>query len=53
LPGRDVALPDHDAAYWAAVTKGMDFFVEDRVDGAKFNRASVRILIFDGGYRVT
>jgi DNA-binding beta-propeller fold protein YncE len=30
--------PTHDAAYWAAVTKGMDFSVEDHVDGAQFNR---------------
>ncbi|HEV2315184.1 MAG TPA: hypothetical protein VGR94_07750 [Candidatus Acidoferrales bacterium] len=30
--------PRHDAAYWAAKTKGMDFSVEDRVDPAKFNR---------------
>lgn len=27
----------HDAAYWAAVTKGMDFSVEDRVDPNAFN----------------
>ena len=32
------AKPRHDAAYWAAKTKGMDFSVEDRVDPAKFNR---------------
>jgi hypothetical protein len=30
--------PTHNAAYWGAVTKGMDFSVEDYVDGAKFNR---------------
>ena len=28
----------HDAAYWAAKTKGMDFSVEDHIDSAKFNR---------------
>ncbi|MFZ0212887.1 MAG: bifunctional YncE family protein/alkaline phosphatase family protein [Candidatus Acidiferrales bacterium] len=32
------AKPRHDAAYWAAKTKGMDFSVEDRVNPAKFNR---------------
>jgi DNA-binding beta-propeller fold protein YncE len=33
-----VARPRHDAAYWAAKTKGMDFSVEDHVDPEKFNR---------------
>jgi DNA-binding beta-propeller fold protein YncE len=32
------AKPRHDAAYWAAKTKGMDFSVEDHVDPEKFNR---------------
>ena len=36
--GTRIRHPTHDAAYWAAVTKGMDFSAEDRVDGAKFNR---------------
>jgi DNA-binding beta-propeller fold protein YncE len=35
---RNFPHPTHDAAYWAAATKGMDFSAEDRVDGAKFNR---------------
>jgi hypothetical protein len=30
--------PTHNAAYWANVTKGMDFSVEDHVDGEEFNR---------------
>ncbi len=30
--------PLHDAAWWAAATKGMDFSVEDHLDSAKFNR---------------
>jgi hypothetical protein len=30
--------PTHDAAYWAQVTQGMDFSVEDHVDGRQFNR---------------
>jgi hypothetical protein len=35
---RRVLYPTHDAAYWAAVTKDMDFSVEDRVDPQAFNR---------------
>jgi YVTN family beta-propeller protein len=30
--------PLHDATWWAEVTAGMDFSVEDRLDSAKFNR---------------
>ena len=30
--------PTHDAAWWAAQTKGMDFSKEDRIDSDKFNR---------------
>jgi len=30
--------PLHDAAWWAAQTKGMNFAVEDRLDTPKFNR---------------
>jgi hypothetical protein len=29
--------PAHNAMYWATVTKGMDFSVEDRIDFAKYN----------------
>ena len=29
--------PTHDAAYWAAATKGMDFRAEDRVDPKEYN----------------
>ena len=32
------AKPRHDAVYWAAKTKGMDFTAEDKIDSAKFNR---------------
>ena len=35
---KTIPHPTHDAAYWAAVTKGMDFSKEDLVDGAQFNR---------------
>lgn len=34
----EIPRPTHDAAYWAAATKGMDFSVEDRVDPLAFNR---------------
>jgi DNA-binding beta-propeller fold protein YncE len=30
--------PLHDAAYWAAMTKGLDFAGEDRLDAASYNR---------------
>ena len=36
--GRPMLRPTHDAAYWAAATRGMDFSVEDRVDPLAFNR---------------
>ena len=36
--GSLIPHPTHDAAYWAAATKGMDFSKEDQVDGAQFNR---------------
>jgi len=32
------AKPMHDAAYWAAKTKGMDFSAEDRIDSNAYNR---------------
>lgn len=32
------AKPRHDAAYWAARTRGFDFSVEDHIDSARFNR---------------
>ncbi|HEV2299883.1 MAG TPA: beta-propeller fold lactonase family protein [Candidatus Acidoferrales bacterium] len=37
-PSPASALPRHDAAYWAAKTRGFDFSVEDKIDSAKFNR---------------
>ncbi len=30
--------PTHAAAYWASVTKGLDFSVEDNLNGADYNR---------------
>jgi YVTN family beta-propeller protein len=39
-PGQKTAVPKptHDAAYWTAATKGMDFSVEDRLDPLAFNQ---------------
>ncbi len=31
-------LPTHDSQYWAAATRGLDFSVEDNLDGAAYNR---------------
>jgi YVTN family beta-propeller protein len=35
--GLIVPKPTHDAEYWAQVTEGMDFSVQDKVDFASFN----------------
>ncbi len=32
------AVPRHDAAYWAAQTRGFDFSVEDKLDTERFNQ---------------
>jgi YVTN family beta-propeller protein len=37
-PQADLPHPTHDAAYWSAATKGMDFSVEDRLDPLVFNQ---------------
>jgi len=37
-PKAELPHPTHDAAYWAAATKGMDFSVEDRLDPLVFNQ---------------
>ena len=37
-PNGEMPRPTHDAAYWAAATKGMDFSVEDRLDPLVFNQ---------------
>ena len=50
---RRVLYPTHDAAYWAAVTKGMDFSVEDRVDPQAFNRILWRGLMGSKPYPAT
>ncbi|HLW74785.1 MAG TPA: phosphoesterase [Gammaproteobacteria bacterium] len=36
--GADAPKPTHPAAWWAQMTKGMDFSREDRVDAVGFNR---------------
>ncbi len=35
--GLRIPKPVHNAAYWAKVTKGMDFSAEDRIDFAQYN----------------
>jgi DNA-binding beta-propeller fold protein YncE len=42
--------PAHDAAYWAAATKGMDFSVEDRVDPLAFNHVLWQGIMGDKPY---
>ena len=42
--------PTHDAAWWEAKTKGMDFSQEDRVDADKFNRIIWEGLMGDKPY---
>jgi DNA-binding beta-propeller fold protein YncE len=37
-PKGELPHSTHDAAYWAAATKGMDFSVEDRLDPLTFNQ---------------
>jgi DNA-binding beta-propeller fold protein YncE len=36
--GVPALMPLHDAKWWAARTKGMNFSVEDKLDAGKFNR---------------
>jgi hypothetical protein len=38
VAGHRIFYPTHNAAYWAKVTRGMDFSTEDKVDGEQFNR---------------
>ena len=45
-----VPKPTHDAEYWAQVTKGMDFSVEDRFDFATYNRILWKGLMGDKPY---
>ncbi|WP_206171560.1 hypothetical protein [Thiorhodococcus mannitoliphagus] len=54
LPRRHAGLrvpkSTHDAAYWARVTQGMDFSVEDRFDFAAYNRLLWKGLMGDRPY---
>jgi DNA-binding beta-propeller fold protein YncE len=45
-----VLYPTHDADYWAAATKGMDFSVEDRVDPLAFNHVLWQGIMGDKPY---
>jgi hypothetical protein len=49
-PAQPCTNPTPDAAYWARVTKGMDFTDADRVDGALFNRILWKGLMGDKPY---
>jgi hypothetical protein len=42
--------PTHDASYWAAVMKGMDFSVADHLDTARYNRLLWKGLMGDRPY---
>ena len=48
--GMPIPQPAHDAAYWAAATRGMDFSVEDRVDPESFNQILWRGLMGEKPY---
>jgi YVTN family beta-propeller protein len=48
-----IPRPTHDAAYWAAATKGMDFSVEDRVDPLAFNQILWRGMMGAKAYPAT
>ncbi len=45
--------PLHDAKWWAGMTKGMDFSVEDHLDSAKFNRVVWEGVMGDKAYPST
>ncbi|HTQ55923.1 MAG TPA: hypothetical protein VMI94_15755 [Bryobacteraceae bacterium] len=57
LPPQSAAMavpkPSHDAAYWARVTKGMNFTDADLLDGAGFNRILWHGLMGDQPYPTT
>jgi YVTN family beta-propeller protein len=53
LAGHRILYPTHNAAYWAKVTEGMDFSMEDQVDGEQFNRILWKGLMGDKPYPST
>jgi YVTN family beta-propeller protein len=42
--------PTHDAAYWVAATRGMDFSAEDRINFQQYNRILWKGLMGDKSY---
>jgi DNA-binding beta-propeller fold protein YncE len=50
--GGPVLQPTHDAGYWTAATRGMDFSVEDRVDPLAFNHILWRGIMGTAPYPV-
>jgi DNA-binding beta-propeller fold protein YncE len=52
-PKGELPHPTHDAAYWAATTKGMDFSVEDRLDPLAFNQVLWKGLMGSKPYPAT
>jgi hypothetical protein len=51
--GLSVPKSTQDAAYWARVTKGMDFTTEDRLDPEGFNRILWQGIMGDKPYPAT
>ena len=49
-PARFELRPTHDAGYWAAATKGLDFSVEDNINGGDYNRILWKGLMGDKPY---
>lgn len=45
--------PTHDAAYWASVTKGLDFSKEDLLDGRAYNEILWKGLMGNRPYPAT
>lgn len=51
--GHHILYSKHDGAYWAKVTEGMDFSVEDHLDAQKCNRMVWKGLMGDKPYPST
>jgi hypothetical protein len=48
--GHHILYSKHDATYWAKVTEGMDFSVEDHLDAQRYNRIVWKGLMGDKPY---
>ena len=48
-----IVKPTHDASYWAAATKGMDFSAEDRINFNRYNHILWKGLMGDRPYPET